>query len=95
MTLVLLDVRDHEAKVCGDEALGGALVTLLRAPGESALFLGIAYERELLYVVEVLIESGGGRRTKEPFRPAFGHMLHTRPVFCGKVNERRGCSWKK
>ena len=58
--LILLHVRDDEPKIRRHEPLGGDLIALLREPREPALFGGIAYERELLDVVEILIESGGG-----------------------------------
>ncbi len=90
VTLILLHVRNDETKIGGDEALRGDFVSLLREACKPALLGGISDERKLLYVVQVLIESGGGRRAEEPFRPALGHMLHTRPVLCGRVDERHG-----
>ena len=88
VALILLHVRDDETEIRGYEPLRGDFVALLREAGEPALFGGVSYERELLYVVEVLIESGRGGRAEKPFRPALGHMLHTRPVLCGRVDER-------
>src|SRR5690606_19786888 len=55
-TLILLDVRDDETKLRGDEPFGRFLVTSARTPRQLALFFGIFDQRVLLDVEEVLIE---------------------------------------
>jgi hypothetical protein len=58
VALVLLHVGDHEPEVRGHQALGGGFVSFLRQPGESSLFGRVGDQRQLLDVVQVLIESG-------------------------------------
>ena len=76
MALVLLYVRDDEPEIRGDQPLGGLLVTLLRAARETALFFGVGDQRKLLYVLQVLVECGGGGGTEVALGPALARCLH-------------------
>src|SRR5688500_15143043 len=80
VTLILLHIRNDETQIRRHQPLGGQLIALLGASRQAALFFGITDQRELLNVLQVLIESGGGGGTEEPFGPALGRMLHRRPL---------------
>ncbi len=56
MPLVLLHVRDDEAKVGRDQPLGRLLVPVLRQPSQPALFHRVLDEIEFLNVLEVLVK---------------------------------------
>jgi hypothetical protein len=79
VALVLLHVRDHESEIRGDQPLGCFLVTFLSPACQPSLFLRVVDEGEFLDVLQVLVESRGGRRAEVSLGPGFGHLLHTRP----------------
>src|SRR5678816_689869 len=79
MTLILLDVRDDEPEVRGDQSLCSLFISCLCATRQPTLFFCVSYQREFLDVLEVLIECGGRGRTEKAFRPALGRSLHSRP----------------
>jgi hypothetical protein len=56
MTLVLLHVGDDEAEVRGYEPFRCLDVTFLCFSRESSFFFCAFYQRQLLYVLEILIE---------------------------------------
>ena len=79
VALILLHVGDDESEVRGDQSFRRFLVALLRPARESALFLGVVDQRELLDVLQVLIERCGRRRSEISLRRSgLGHLLHTR-----------------
>ena len=77
--LILLHVGDDEPEVRGHQPLGGRLVALLGAPGEAPFLGRIRDQRELLDVLQVLVERRGGRGAEETLGPGLGRMLHTHP----------------
>jgi hypothetical protein len=76
MTLILLYVGDYESKVGGDQPLSCFFIPRLRSARKSTLFFGVGYEGKLLYVLEVLVESGGGGGTEEAFGSTLARCLH-------------------
>jgi len=77
VALVLLDVRNDESEVGGHEPLGGLFITSLNAPRQPTLFRGILYERELLNVLEVLVECTGRISSKKRLRLASVRPRHS------------------
>src|SRR5215471_14975376 len=61
VSLVLFHVGDHEPQVGSDQPLGRLLVSALNAPREATFLSGIFYERQLLDVLQVLVECAGWR----------------------------------
>ena len=79
VALIFLDVGDDESEVGGHQSFRRFFVPLLRAAGEASLFFGVVDQRELLDVLQVLIERGGRRRSEVSLRRSgLGHLLHTR-----------------
>jgi hypothetical protein len=77
--LVLLHVRNDESKIRRHQALRRQLIAALGATGEAFFFLDVGYEGELLYILEVLIERGGGGRAhKTSAVPTFDRCRHGR-----------------
>ena len=79
VSLVLLHVRDDEPEIRRDEPLGGGLVSLLREPGETSFLGRVGDQRELLDVLEVLVERRGRRGAEETLGSRLSRMLHTHP----------------
>ena len=78
MSLILLDVGDDEPEIRRDEPFGGFFVAFAHPPRQLPLFSGIANQRKLLDVLQVLIEGSGRCRAKERFRltgRCSGHAL--------------------
>jgi hypothetical protein len=76
MTLILLYVRDYEAKIGGDQTFRRFFVPGLSASGESTLFFSVGDQGKLLNVLEILVECGGGGGTEEAFGSTFARCLH-------------------
>ncbi len=60
VALILFDVRNHESEIRGDQPLCCLFVTSLRTTRQTPLFFGVGDQWKLLYVLEVLVERGGG-----------------------------------
>ena len=58
MTLILLYIGDDKPEVGCHQPLGRQLVPLLGQTSQAPLFHHVGDERELLNVVQVLVESG-------------------------------------
>jgi hypothetical protein len=76
VTLILLYVRDYESKIGGDQPLSCFFIPGLRATGKATLFFGVGDQGKLLYVLEVLVESGGRGGTEEAFGSTLARCLH-------------------
>lgn len=82
MTLILLHIRDDEAQVRRHQTFRRGLIAFLGQTGQSTLFRGVSDERQLLDVVQVLVEGRGRSGTEEAFGTSFrspggGSCLHT------------------
>jgi hypothetical protein len=77
MTLVFLDVGDDKSEVRCDQPLGGFLIASLDAPRESTLFRWVFDQRQLLDVLQILVEGAGRIGSKERLR-----LTSVRPRHC-------------
>ncbi len=78
VTLIFLDVGDDESEVGGDEPLGGFLVAPLDPTREATLFQRVLDQRQLLDVLEVLIERAGRIGSKKRLGLASTRPGHSR-----------------
>ena len=73
VALILFHIGDDESQIRRHQPFGRLFVALLGPSGKTTLFFSIGNERQLLDVLQVLIERGRGRGTEIPFGPGLGH----------------------